>query len=77
MQSITLEDFQQNFDYWIDQVADHKVTLLVTLEDGDGIVVLPVDEYNDLMEQLKTTEGDRQMLMEGGEPDLIPDRPRS
>ena len=63
MQSITAGEFQQNFDYWIDQVADHKISLLVTLEDGEAIVVLPVDEYTGMMEQLKGQD-DRQVLVE-------------
>jgi hypothetical protein len=44
MNEITQDEFESNFDTYMDQVEKNKETFLIRLPDGRGVVMAPVDD---------------------------------
>ena len=56
MIEITQDEFETNFDSYMDQVEKNQEMFLIRLPDGRGVVVAPVDEetnqvFNDVIEE--------------------------
>jgi hypothetical protein len=45
MESITLQDFEENFDFILDDVQAGKVHYKIELPNGNAVVLLPVEDY--------------------------------
>jgi len=51
MISVEFVEFEANFDYFLNKVADDKETIMIT-RDGKGYVVMvPYDEYQAMIQQ--------------------------
>jgi hypothetical protein len=44
MIELTQEEFESNFDAYMDRVENNKEVFLIRLPDGRGVVMAPVDE---------------------------------
>ncbi len=44
MIEISQDEFESNFDAYMDRVEQHKEMFLIRLPDGRGVVMAPVDE---------------------------------
>jgi PHD/YefM family antitoxin component YafN of YafNO toxin-antitoxin module len=44
MKEITQQEFEDNFDSYMDEVEKKKSTFLIKLPDGRGVIMAPVDE---------------------------------
>ena len=54
MEYITLQDFEENFDFILDDVQAGKVHYQIELSNGNAVVLLPAEDY----EFLKNTYED-------------------
>ena len=45
MEYITLQDFEENFDFILDDVQASKVHYQIELPNGNAVVLLPVEDY--------------------------------
>lgn len=44
MKEITQQEFEDNFDSYMDEVEKNKSTFLIKLPDGRGVIMAPVDD---------------------------------
>jgi PHD/YefM family antitoxin component YafN of YafNO toxin-antitoxin module len=45
MEYITLQDFEENFDFILDDVQAGKVHYQIELPNGNAVVLLPAEDY--------------------------------
>lgn len=45
METITLQDLEENFDYILDEVGDNKMHYKIILPEGGQVVLVPAEDY--------------------------------
>jgi len=54
MEEVTQEEFEANFDLYMDQVENEKKEFLIRLPDGRAVAMIPaLDELKDLWDTIK------------------------
>ena len=56
MIEITLEDFEKNFDAYMDRIENNKEKFLVKKSDGTAVVAVPAEELEPLTAQMTDDE---------------------
>ena len=46
MEIISLQDFEENFDFILDDVEINKVHYKIELPNGNAVVLLPAEDYH-------------------------------
>lgn len=53
MEEITQEEFESNFDFYMDQVENDKKEFLIRLPDGKAVAMIPaLDELKDVWDNI-------------------------
>jgi len=52
MVEITFEEFEKNFDAYMDRIEQNKEEFLVRKADGTAVVAMPADELDHLAEEV-------------------------
>ena len=54
MEEITQEEFEANFDHYMDQVENEKKEFMIRLPDGRAVAMIPaLDELKDVWDTVK------------------------
>lgn len=56
MVEITLEEFEKNFDEYMDRIEQNKEEFLVRKEDGTAVVAMPAEQLNQAVSQMTDDE---------------------
>ena len=56
MVEITLEEFEKNFDAYMDRIEQNKEEFLVRKEDGTAVVAMPAEQLNQAVSQMTDDE---------------------
>ena len=56
MVEITLEEFEKNFDAYMDRIEQNKEEFLVRKEDGTAVVAMPAEQLNQAVSQMSDEE---------------------
>ena len=52
MIEITQDEFEKNFDAYMDRVENHKELFLIRMPDGRATVMMPADELNEITTEI-------------------------
>jgi len=52
MIEITQDEFEKNFDAYMDQVENNKELFLIRMPDGRATVMMPADELNEITTEI-------------------------
>jgi PHD/YefM family antitoxin component YafN of YafNO toxin-antitoxin module len=56
MIEITQEEFESNFDAYMDRVENNKELFLIRLPDGRGVVMTPAEELEEITGEINVPE---------------------
>ena len=56
MVEITFEEFEKNFDEYMDRIEQNKEEFLVRKEDGTAVVAMPAEQLNQAVSQMTDDE---------------------
>ena len=56
MVEITLEEFEKNFDVYMDRIEQNKEEFLVRKADGTAVVAMPAEQLNQEVSQMSDDE---------------------
>jgi len=56
MVEVTVEEFEKNFDEYLDRIEKNGEEFLIRQADGKAVVAMPVGELEDLAEQVGENE---------------------
>ena len=56
MVEITLEEFEKNFDTYMDRIETNKEEFLVRKSDGTAVVAMPSEQLNQAVSQMTDEE---------------------
>ena len=56
MVEITLQEFEKNFDEYMDRIEQNKEEFLVRKEDGTAVVAMPAEQLNQAVSQMTDDE---------------------
>ena len=56
MTEISLEDFEKNFDAYMDRIENNKEEFLVRKEDGTAVVAMPAEQLDQAYSQMTDDE---------------------
>ena len=56
MVEITLEEFEKNFDAYMDRIEQNKEEFLVRKSDGTAVVAMPAEQLNQQVSQMTDDE---------------------
>jgi len=56
MVEITLEEFEKNFDAYMDRIEQNKEEFLVRKADGTAVVAMPAEQLNQEVSQMTDEE---------------------
>ena len=52
MIEITQDEFEKNFDAYMDRVENHKELFLIRMPDGRATVMMPADELDEITTEI-------------------------
>ena len=58
MEAVNYSSLRDNLKSYMDRVTDDYETLIITRKNGKNIVMMPLDEYNNLMESIHLLSND-------------------
>ena len=56
MIEVTLEEFEKNFDAYMDRIETNKEEFLVRKQDGTAVVAMPAEQLDQTVSQLSDDE---------------------
>ena len=56
MTEVSLEDFEKNFDAYMDRIENNKEEFLVRKEDGTAVVAMPAEQLDQTVSQMSDEE---------------------
>ena len=56
MTEVSLEDFEKNFDAYMDRIENNKEEFLVRKEDGTAVVAMPAEQLDQAYSQMTDDE---------------------
>ena len=56
MTEVSLEDFEKNFDAYMDRIENNKEEFLVRKEDGTAVVAMPAEQLDQAVSQMSDEE---------------------
>jgi len=56
MTEITLEEFEKNFDAYMDRIENNKEEFLVRKQDGTAVVAMPAEQLDQTVSELSDEE---------------------
>jgi len=56
MVEVTLEEFEKNFDAYMDRIENNKEEFLVRKEDGTAVVAMPAEQLDQTVSELSDEE---------------------
>ena len=56
MTEVSLEDFEKNFDAYMDRIENNKEEFLVRKEDGTAVVAMPAEQLDQTVSELSDEE---------------------
>jgi len=56
MVEITLEEFEKNFDAYMDRIENNKEEFLVRKQDGTAVVAMPAEQLDQTVSKLSDEE---------------------
>jgi PHD/YefM family antitoxin component YafN of YafNO toxin-antitoxin module len=56
MVEVTLEEFEKNFDAYMDRIENNKEEFLVRKQDGTAVVAMPAEQLDQTVSELSDEE---------------------
>jgi PHD/YefM family antitoxin component YafN of YafNO toxin-antitoxin module len=56
MVEVTLEEFEKNFDAYMDRIENNKEEFLVRKQDGTAVVAMPAEQLDQTVSELSDDE---------------------
>ena len=56
MAEVTLEEFEKNFDAYMDRIENNKEEFLVRKQDGTAVVAMPAEQLDQTVSELSDEE---------------------